>query len=894
MIKSILAFFLFIVVAIPVAAQADGPSFPRAYENTPLPDVLKALNSETAYTFFYKDSWGLESLTITAGAGEAVVPVLEKVLENISYSLVVYENNIILLNQAGLSMYRYENWEDDDPLLDQYRIVGTGEPDEPGQKVVFSGYIRDGRDNSPLVGASIQVEGSATGSVTNISGYFEFALLPGRYTVVAQYAGYEPQTVPVQLINTGSLDFELFNETVRLEEVTISALGQEEGVSEKVAGKEVIGIEAIKSLPAFLGEVDPVKSLISLPGVSSVGEGTSGYNVRGGDPGQNLLMQDEAILYNSAHLFGFFSAFNPDLLRDVVLYKGGGPSNYGGRVSSVLNVNLRNGNAKEFEVNGGIGLVSSRLTVEGPIKKEKTSFIVGGRASYSDWLLKQMKDPDLYQSAASFYDANLKINHIHNKRNVFTLSTYLSQDRFEFASDTTYYWKSRAATVSWSHIFSPELLMQAHAVYSDYQSDITNDQELFAFEYNSGIRNYQGKLDFSWSPNKLHKVDFGFSSLMYEFNAGEYEPLKGNENEPAVTIPAERALENALYVNDEFSISPVLSLVYGVRLSNYLAMGGEYFAFTEGQPREEGTISDTLSFSNNEVYRELFGFEPRVSLRWLLNATTSFKASFYRTKQYIHLISNTTAISPVDYWKSTGYNLEPSTADQFTVGLFKNWRENMYEFSAETYYKRIDQVVDYKNGATILLNETLDADLIQGEGRAYGAEFLFRKNRGKLTGWLGYTYSRTERRFPDFQSEEETINGGSWFPSNYDKPHDLSVVLNYKTSRRFSISLNFSYSTGRPITVPVSKFQYENILTVLNYSERNQFRVPDYHRLDLSFTLKSGLRKDKLIDGEWVLSLYNIYGRKNPYSVYFTQRGNAFQLSILGSIFPSLSYNFRI
>jgi len=643
-----------------------------------------------------------------------------------------------------------------------------------------------------------------------------------------------------------------------------------------------------------MGEVDPVRSLTSLPGVSSVGEGTSGYNVRGGDPGQNLLMQDHAIIYNSSHLFGFFSAFNPDLIRDVVLYKGGGPATYGGRVSSVLNVNLRNGNAKEFQANGGIGLVSSRLTIEGPIKKERTSFIVGGRASYSDWLLKQMKDPDLYQSAASFYDLNLKINHIQDEKNVFNLSTYMSQDRFEFASDTTYFWKSRAATLSWSHIFSSNLLMQAHAVYSNYQSDIENRESAFAFDYNSGVTNYNGKLDFSWTPSQSHKIDFGVSSLLYEFDLGSFEPLLNNTNEVEQEMPREQGLENAFYINDEYTISPRLSLVYGVRLSNYLTLGGTYYEFDPNQAKSESTITDTLQFDNGEIAESFFGWEPRLSLRWLMNLQTSLKLSYYRTRQYVHLISNTTAISPVDFWKSSGVNLEPSVADQFTFGLFRNWNDNMYEASVEFYYKETDNLVDYKDGATILLNETLDADLVQGRGRAYGAEVLVRKNRGRLTGWIGYTYSRSKRQFYDERFEEETINDGDFYPSNYDKPHDLSVVLNYKTSRRFSISLNFAYSTGRPITVPVSKFQYEDLLSVLNYSERNQFRIPDYHRLDLSFTLKSKLRKDKLINGEWVLSFYNVYGRKNPFSVYFTQRGNAFRLSVLGSVFPSLSYNFKI
>ena len=885
---------LFISSGICGQEQSVPLRFQDSYSDRPLDQVLDELNDSQALQVFYKRDWGISAFLITANSGDEVIPVINAVLNPAGFSALYYEGNLIILNQSGLDTYQYERWEEDNPLRDSYLLIGEGKPEDASQPVTISGYIRDGSDNSPLVGASIQAMETTNGTVTNYNGYYELSLLPGRYELISQYAGYEQQQLFIQVLNTGKLDIELFNQTVRLEEVTISALGQEEGVSEKIAGKEVIGIEAIKSLPAFMGEVDPVKSLISLPGVSSVGEGTAGYNVRGGDPGQNLLLQDQAIIYNSAHLFGFFSAFNPDLIRDVVLYKGGGPANYGGRVSSVLNVNLRNGNAKNFEANGGIGLVSSRLTIEGPIKKEKTSFIAGGRASYSDWLLKQMKDPDLYQSAASFYDLNFKINHIHDQKNVFNLSTYMSQDRFEFASDTTYFWKSRAATLSWSHIFSQELLMQTHLVYSNYQSDIENRQSAFAFDYNSGITNYNAKVDFSWSPNSAHKFDFGISTLYYGFELGSFDPLLNNENEDPVVIPDEQGLESAIYFNDEYSVSPNFSVVYGVRLSNYSTLGGTYYVFDPDRPKSESTIIDTLTYANNEIGNSFYGFEPRISLRWLLNIRTSLKASYYRTRQYVHLISNTTAISPVDFWKSSGYNLEPSTADQYTLGIFRNWKDNMYEASVEAFYKETDQVVDYKDGATILLNETLDADLLQGEGRAYGVELLVRKNRGRLTGWIGYTYSRSKRKFYNPVFEEETINEGDFYPANYDKPHDLSVVLNYKTSRRFSISLNFAYSTGRPITVPVSKFQYEDILSVLNYSGRNQFRIPDYHRLDLSFTLKSKLRKDKLINGEWVLSLYNVYGRKNPYSVYFTQRGNAFQLSILGSIFPSLSYNFKI
>jgi hypothetical protein len=554
-------------------------------------------------------------------------------------------------------------------------------------------------------------------------------------------------------------------------------------------------------------------------------------------------------------------------------------------VASTLNVNLRNGNAKKYQVKGGIGLVSSRLMVEGPIKEDKTSFIIGGRASYSDWLLRALKNPELYQSSASFYDGNFKLNHIHNKNNKFELSAYISNDQFTFASDTTFSWKTHSVTAGWSHIFSEKLLMQTNLVYSNFESDIYNEQPANAFDYYSGVRNFNGNIDFSWSPNASNTVDFGINSTMYDLNLGEFYPGESNTNEDITELPHEKGLETALYMNLVHDFSSQFSVNAGVRFTNYSLFDGQFYSFDES-----GNPTDTISSPNKMFY----GIEPRVSFRYLVSPSASFKASYYRTRQYVHLISNTTAVSPVDYWKSSSYNLNPSSADQYTLGFFKNFQDNRFEISAEAYYKDIQNVIDYKNGATILLNETLENDLIQGTGRAYGIEFLFRKNRGKLTGWIGYTYSRTERKFDQTSEEGETLNGGEFFPSNYDKPHDLTFVMNYKASRRIVLNMNFSYSTGRPITTPISKFQYGNLLSVLNYSERNQFRVPDYHRLDLSVTLKGNLKKDKKVNGEWVFSVYNVYGRKNPYSIYFNQEGSAFQLTILGSAFPSLTYNFTI
>lgn len=887
-------FFLFCSTVL-IGQQIDQPIvFDRDYSEIPLPEVLENLQKSTSSRFFYKQDWGIAAFLVNAKQGENAIENITGLLENYGFSLVPYKGLLVIVNQEGLEAYQYEQWEEDDALLNDYRLIGTGKPENSNLPVTLSGQIKDAGENEPLIGASIQVVDSSEGVVTDIDGNYELSLVPGKYKFLVQYAGYEPQTIPVQLINSGELDVELFNETLKLEEVTISARSQEVTVSERIAGREILDIAVIKSLPTFMGEVDPVKSLISLPGVSSVGEGTSGFNVRGGDPGQNLIMMDGAIVYNSSHLFGFFGAFNSDMIRDVELYKGGGPANYGGRVSSVLNVNLRNGNAQEFDVQGGIGLISSRLLVEGPLKKDKTSFLLSGRTAYPNWMLKQMNDPDLYQSAAGFYDVNLKVNHNIDDNNVLSFSGYLSDDNFEFASDTAYVWKTKLGILKWDHRFSNKFLMQTQVMASDFQSNINNTQESYDFDYQSGILNYQGKIDFSYELGSSHNLDFGISSLYYEFNNGDFIPGEENTTSEQVEIPRENALESAIYANDEFEISPRLSLVYGVRLSNYLALGGSYFEFDPNQPRTTASITDTLSFGNNEIAKSYIGLEPRASLRWLVSLSSSVKLSYYRTNQYIHLISNTAAISPVNYWKSSGYNLSPSIADQYTLGFFKNWKDNLFEISIEGYYKDIQNVVDYKNAATILLNETLDADLIQGMGRAYGAEFLLRKNRGKLTGWIGYTYSRSLRKFDDSLFEEEKINGGSFYPANYDKPHDLSVVMNYKLSRRFAMNLNFAYSTGRPITVPVSKFQYEDILSVLNYSDRNQYRVPDYHRLDLSFTLQSGLKKEKFIDGEWVFSIYNVYGRKNPFSVYFTQRGNAFQLSVLGSAFPSISYNFKL
>jgi len=854
-------------------------------------DFVSDVENKHDIHFFYKE-YQVEDIAVSTTERISLEELLTETLKRYKLTLIRFGDNWIIINEQDNSESVNTGNEDIDKT--DYEVIGDFRNNENGANVKISGHVRGAKNSEALIGAQVSSNDSQVGTITDHNGYYAFTAAPGKYTFTVSYLGYEPKTLNLDIRSDSKIDFELFNETLELNEITISATVEDFNVKNVEAGKEVLSLETIKTLPAFLGEVDPVKTITSLPGVSAVGEGTAGFNVRGGEAGQNLLMQDNALLYTSSHMFGLFSLFNSDLVSDVTLYKGGGPSNYGGRVSSVMNVNLKEGNTKEYHASGGVGLASSRLMIEGPIKEDKTSFIIGGRASYAGWLLKKVENIELQQSAASFYDANVKLKHIINRKNVLHASSYITQDRFEFASDTAYSWQTKNAALEWDHIFSNKLSSSLQFIASNYSSEVSNDEELNGFYYNSSITNYNLKLDFNYLLNTKHNIDFGINSLMYQYSPGQLDPYDTNPKAEAISLDKETGIENAVYVSDQWTLNPSLSIQYGLRYSRYTLYGATTYEYLENQPRSADTIIDTLAYNDGSAVQTYDGFEPRVSVRQLINSTNSVKLSYYRTIQYVHLLSNSTSISPVDIWKSTGPYIKPAIGDQFTVGYFKNLADNTFELSLEGFYKEVHNIVDYKDGANILLNKNLEADILQGFGRSYGIEFLLRKNKGRLNGWLAYTYSRSERLFNSESFESNSINKGEYYPANYDTPHNLSVVLSYKLSRRFSVGATFNYATGRPITVPVSKYRYDDIPAVLNFSERNQFRMPDYHRLDLSITLKSGYRKEKLIDGEWVFSVYNVYGRRNPYSVFFTQRGTAYRLSVLGSVFPSLTYNFKI
>ncbi|MEO9802522.1 MAG: TonB-dependent receptor [Reichenbachiella sp.] len=767
----------------------------------------------------------------------------------------------------------------------------------PG-KINLTGEIYDIDLNEPLIGAQIVVESVNVGGITNLDGNFSINYNTNdKYNIVrTQYKGFDSYLQLVAYSEYGDDKMprtSLYPSITKLEDVIIRAHSIDRNVSGKLTGIENLGIESIKSLPTFMGEVDLINGLTTLPGVSTVGELASGFNVRGGNLGQNLIRQDGAIIYNPSHLFGFYSAFNPDIVDDVTLIKGGGNARFGSRVSSIMDVTLRNGETRNYHINGGLGMVSSRISVEGPLIKNKSSFILGGRISYADWALDITKDVQLTQSSADFGDVTAKLFQMIDENNFISLSGYASFDSFSLASDSLFSWGNRSLALKWGHNFNSNTDSQLTLAVSKYNSELHNKDGIEGFIYKNGITstNLIYNVESKISENK--QINYGLEANYSKINPGESRNTVELSNVLEFDIDDHKSLETALFAQYSWDITTNFAVSAGLRYSQFYRFGKglvyEYdYNLTNSQFPEK---RDSVNYGANELIEFQHGLEPRVSLRYKLNNSTSLKASYYRTYQYIHLISNTTSSSPLDYWLSGGPNLDPQIGDQFSLGVFKNFQEDKYELSAEGYYKDVKNTIDYIEGAEVKLSESIEGNLIQGNGIAYGVEFLARKNTGQLNGWLSYTYSRSLLRF-NSAYDILTVNDGDLYPSQYDQPHNLSVVLNYTASKILSISANFSYATGRPITVPISKFSYGGYPTVNSYSQRNEFRVPGYHRLDLSVTLK-GEHPEKRFQGEWVLSIFNVYGRNNVFAVSFDEFGRASKVSIVGNMFPSLSYNFK-
>ncbi len=771
--------------------------------------------------------------------------------------------------------------------------IGPRQALAPGGKATLTGRVQTTKSGEPVIGAAVYVDVPPIGVTTDQAGHYALTLPVGRHNVYIRGLGIKLTKRQIMLYADGRLDIEVPTDATTLKEVVVQG-EQTRNISSLRMGVEKLDIKTIKAVPTAFGEADILRVVLMLPGVKSIGEGNTGMSVRGGGTDQNLVLFNDAVIYNPSHLFGFFSAFNPDMLNSVELYKSSVPARYGGRLASVLDVTTREGNRKQFAGAGGIGLLTSRLTLEGPLAKGKGSFIVGGRSSYSDWLLQRVPDASLRKSSASFYDVSTQLNYDLNAHNSLSATGYYSRDRFRLASDTTYRYASIAASAKWKHTFSSKFYGVFTGTYSQYDYSLAsarNPTTASNFAYRLAQKGVNA--DFTYYHSTRHTLDFGGSALLYDIAPGRLVPAGDSSLVIGNTLQAEKGLESAIYLADRFEVSPRFSVYAGLRYSLFNALGPRLVNdYLPGASRTENTITGTTSYGSGQVLATYHGPEGRLSAKYMLTDNSSVKASYNRMRQYIHQLSNTTTVSPIDSWKLSDSNIRPQVGDQVSAGYYRNFKRNTIETSVEVYYKVMHDFLDYKSGANLFLNPHIETEVVNAQGRAYGVELLVRKNEGKINGWLSYTYSRSLARV---NTGTELINGGRYYPSNYDKPHDVTLVGNYRFSKRFNVSLNFNYSTGRPITLPLAKYYIDNTLRVY-YSDRNAYRVPDYYRADLAVNFEGNHKVKKLAHSSWTLAVYNLTGRKNPYSVYFlSQNGqvNGYQLSIFGQPIPSITYNFR-
>jgi hypothetical protein len=765
-----------------------------------------------------------------------------------------------------------------------------------GKTAAISGYVKDIQSGEAIIGCAVFIKTPPVGVSTDKFGHYILNLPPGYHEIHFKIMGMKEIIKPVTVWSDGSLSVEMEEEVVSLKEVVINADEVESTVAGLDIGMQKLDIKTIKQIPLVMGEADILKVIMTLPGVQTVGEGTVGLNVRGGTANQNLILFNDAVIYNPSHLFGFFSSFNPDIVKNVNFQKGGIPAEYGGRISSVLSIDTKDGNQKKFSGGGGLSPLTGRLSLEIPVKKDKSSLLVAGRTTYSDWLLKQLPSEALNESQASFYDVSANYTHTISSRATFYLSGYMSNDRFRFNGDTTYQYSNRTLTARYKLALNEKAFTVTTLSYSGYSFSVnstSNTTNAFRMKYAINQVTLKNDVNF-FLPNAI-ATQAGVAATLYKINPGQITPQGDDSQIETEKLDRESALESALYIDMNKDVTRHLSIGAGLRYSLYGTFGPRTeFRYVSGQPLSENTIRDTVQFGSNRLVSFYHGPELRLRLRYLLPKNASVKLSYNRMRQYLQMLSNTTAISPTDIWKLSDTHIQPQIGDQVSAGYYKLLRQGLFEVSAEAYYKLVKNMLDYKDGATLLLNEHLETDVIQSKGKAYGVEFLLKKTRGKLNGWISYTYSRSFLKSVTRYTEEE-VNRGTYYPSSYDKPHSLNVIGNYKFNRRINISTNVVYSTGRPITLPIGRYILNGTERLI-YSDRNAYRIPDYFRVDLSVNLEGNHKVRKLAHSSWSFSVYNLTGRRNAYSVFFKSENGVikgYKLSIFGEPIPTITYNFR-
>ena len=915
---------IFLLAFNPLIYSQDNNSvFNIEFNNSNRKSVLEKIETISNYNFYFQENW-LEENTLISGnyKNKTIDEILSKIFEetDINYFIdkdrVILTKNSIIYNKLSDKYFgKQTNTDNLEPkstkpiFFQEYDskkssdsknttnviLVGKESVDSNTLLYTLSGYLKNSKNGDPISDITVKVKNTTIVTSTNADGYYILKLPTGINTIEIESLLYQKTSRKIVIYSNGKLNFSIAEKINQLDEVLIKGKSAQ-NIRTAVTGVTTIEVEGIKNVPLVLGERDVLKVALTIPGIKTAGEGSAGFNVRGGKEDQNLILLDNGTIYNPAHFFGFFSAINPYTITKVDIYKGGIPSEFGGRLSSVFDIKSKNGNTEKISGEGGIGPVTSNLTVSTPIAKGKSSLLLGGRATYSDWILRSLNDEKLKNSEASFYDLFAKYNHKINKSNSLETTLYYSKDAYSITSDSLYKYSNRLASLKWKHTFNKKNNGELNITNSEYKFNIDYDSNnTNAFDFGYKINETQAVFKFNYIYNDKHKFTYGISSKLYNVSPGNLSPKDPNSLLLSINIDKEKGLESAGFISDNFKISEKLLLDIGVRYSLYAALGkSTQKIYQEGLPLTTSTVIEEKEFGNNEVINTSSGFEPRIGVRYLLNDSFSIKAGYDKTFQYIHLLSNNTTQSPTDTWKLTDLNVKPQNGQQFSLGLFKKIDSEDLEFSLEGYYKKSNNILDYKVGANLLLKEDLETELLQGKGKSYGVEFLLKKSEGRLNGWIGYTYSRAFIKL-DSQFNEEKVNKGEFFPTNFDKPHDMSAVLNYKFTHRYSFSANFIYQTGRPITYPIGEYTYGGAQYTL-YSDRNKFRIPDYYRLDIGINIEGNHKIKKLAHSFWNISVYNVLGRNNPYSIYFvTKEGKieAYQTSIFGIPVPTITYNFK-
>lgn len=768
----------------------------------------------------------------------------------------------------------------------------------PENALKISGQLMNRSDLTPITDAVIYIPDGQRGTTTNASGYFELSVKNDYTYAEIQHPGIARQSIAILREKGGtdeSVIIELENRNNFLDELKVTATAIDANVADHRSGIEKMSIKTIRQIPTFLGEIDPIRSITTLPGVTSSGDLGAGFNVRGGETSQNLILQDGAVIFNPSHLFGFFSSFNPDVIRNVELIKGCGPAAYGGRVASVLNLQTRNGDLNEYKLNGGLGLVSSRLTLEGPLKRGRSSVLLSGRSSYADWLINQYDNIELQNSSSKFNDLTGKLFFSLGEKDALSFTGYRSFDSFRFNASSLYSWSTENLSGTYHKEINESLNADLSIARSDYKSGELNDDELLGYDNDNQVLVHSAH--FKVNNEVSEKINWysGVSASLYELSPGNSVPFGQNSQWESVSIEPQKGVEAAIFAEASIDATARLGLDAGLRYSrfNRLGPGNVYTLNYEDRDGRLPSISDTKSFGSNDIISSAGGFEPRLSVRYKLAESSSVKLGYSRTQQFIQQVSPTISPSPIDYWVLASNNLKAQQSNQFSFGLFKNMLDNRIETSVEAFYNRTFNALDYLEGVDLKLNPTYEQGLAQGMGEAYGLEVYLKKRGGAVNGWISYTWSRSWRIF-DSPFEGQSINNGLRYPSTFDQPHQLSVVSNFQLGGRSELSTNITYNSGRPITIPINKYSYGGVLSINNYSERNSYRSPDYFRVDLSLTFNGKHLEDQLFSGDVIFSVFNVLGRKNAYAIWFDNTGQAFKTSVLGAAFPSLTYNFTI